>query len=318
MAAERPATYGGPTFRPRSSSLASEIREGRIWAPHVVNSEWSRLRDVLLYLPGPDVERVEDPDAALMLDRIDQARLREQHDELVRRFEQCGVRVHHVRQDNVDDRTHPNLMFQCDVFWQTPFGAVVSRMASVARAGEERYAVHALAELGVPIALTVGGRGTLEGADCMWLAPDKAVCGVGMRTNDEGYAQLRDLLRRNGVECIRVPLAPGVQHLLGLLQIVAPDRAMVRVEQADPALLEVLRARGFEVIAVRESDEIVNHLAFNFLVVDRERVIAPSRTPQFHRLLLSAGVEIVATVEISEYVKAAGGIACATGVLSRE
>ena len=318
MALDRPATYGGPGFRPRAATQKEEIRQGSVWAPHAVDSEWTRLLDVVLYLPGPAIEEVSDPDDALLLAPLSHARLREQHDHLLQRYEECGIRVHRVRNEGVDDRRHPNLIFQCDIFFMTPLGAVVSRMAGMARAGEERYLARALAEAGVPIALTVGGAGTLEGADCMWLTPDKVLCGVGVRTNDEGYEQLRVLLERNGIECIRVPIPPVVQHLLGLLQIVAPGRALLRGDLASAELLRVLQQAGVEVTTFPESKEITKALAFNFLVVDRERVIAPAGTPGFHKLLGEAGVQIVATVDVSEYVKAAGGIACATGVLGRE
>ena len=318
MADERPATYGGPGFRPRSATQGEEIREGRIWAPHAVDSEWSRLRDVLLYLPGPAIEEVSDPDDASLLAPLNHARLGDQHDRLVRTFEQCGIRVHHVRNEGVDDRRHPNLVFQRDTFFMSPLGAVISRMAGAARAGEERHVAGALAEAGIPIALTVGGSGTLEGADCIWLAPAMVLCGVGVRTNEEGYEQLRDFLGRNGIECVRVPIQPDVQHLLGLLQIVAPDRALLRADLASDELTRVLERAAVEVMPVPESEEITKALAFNFLVVDRERVIAPAGTPGFHRFLGKAGLEIVATVDVSEYVKAAGGIACATGVLGRE
>jgi len=318
MTNDRPATYGGPGFRGRSATHGEDIRAGEIWAPHAVDSEWTRLLDVVLYLPGPTIEEVSDTDDALMLSPVDHARLRDQHDHLVRCFEQSGIRVHHCRNEGVDDRRHPNLLFQCDLFFMTPFGAVVSRMAGEARAGEERYLSRTLAQEGVPIALTVGGSGTLEGADCLWLTPGKVLCGVGVRTNDEGYEQLRDFLGRNGIECIRVPVSPEVQHLLGLLQIVAPGRALVRGELASEELLRVLERERIDVTRFPESEEIGKALAFNFLVVDRERVIAPGGTPGFHELLREAGVTIVATADISEYAKAAGGIACATGVLGRE
>jgi len=318
MAPERPATYGGPGFRGRSATHGEDIRAGKIWAPHAVDSEWTRLLDVLLYLPGPAIEEVSDTDDALMLSPVNHASLRNQHDRLVQRFEDFGIRVHHCCNEGVDDRRHPNLMFQCDLYFMTPLGAVVSRMAGRARAGEERYLARTLAEAGVPIALTVGGSGTLEGADCLWLTPGKVLCGVGVRTNDEGYRQLRGLLERNDIECIRVSVPPVVQHLLGLLQIVGPGRALVRGDLASDELLRVLARENVEVTRFPESEEITKALAFNFLVVDRERVIAPGGTPGFHKRLREAGVEIVATADISEYVKAAGGIACATGVLGRE
>jgi len=305
-------------FRARSGSPADGVREGAGWSPCAVSSEWGRLREVVLYRPGPDIEKLDDPPAVLHLERIDAQRLGQQHEELARCYQECGIRVHRVDPEGVDDRRHPNLMFQRDVFWQSPFGAVISRMASEVRAGEEPYTARTLAGLGVPIALTIGGRGTLEGADCLWIDADTVLCGVGGRTNRDGYRQLRDFLSLRGVKCLAVPAARRLQHLLGCVQIVSPRRALVRTEHASPELLRALAARGLEIVGIADTEEITTSLAFNFLVIDRDRVIVPAGTPAFHRLLRDLGIEIAATVEISEYVRAAGGIACATGILSRE
>jgi N-dimethylarginine dimethylaminohydrolase len=275
MEPDRPATYGGPGFRRRSATLQEEVREGRIWSAHAVDSEWTRLLGVVLHLPGPSIEAIEDPDESLMLERLDHARLRGQHEELVRVLEGAGVRVLHVDHAGVDDRRYPNLIFQRDLFFMTPFGAVVSRMAGLPRAGEERYLARTLADEGVPIALTVGGTGTLEGADCLWLAPDRVLCGVGARTNEEGFRQLQALLAANDVDCVSVPVPHQVQHLLGLLQIVGPRRALVRGDLASIELMEELSRCAIDVTPFAESREIAEALAFNFLVIDRNRVIAP-------------------------------------------
>ena len=116
---------------------------------------------------------------------------RYQVDRLIGTYESLGVRVHRLPDDRVDDRRHPNAIFLCDVFWQTPFGAVVGRMANPVRAGEERAVSARLADLGVPVALTIAGDGLLEGADCHWLRADLALVGIGVRTNKSGYDQLR-------------------------------------------------------------------------------------------------------------------------------
>ena len=41
----------------------------------------------------------------------------------------------------------------------------------------------------VPIALTVGGRGTFEGADCLWANPNTVFCGIGKRTNGRALSR---------------------------------------------------------------------------------------------------------------------------------
>jgi len=48
--------------------------------------------------------------------------------------------------------------------------------------------------MGVPIVKAIRGNGTFEGADLMWLRPDAAILGRGLRTNDEGAAQVAAIL----------------------------------------------------------------------------------------------------------------------------
>ena len=135
---DRRATYGGPGWESRGSSLDAEIRDGELWAPLACDSGHGRLTDVLLYRPGPAVGEIEDVDRALHLRPVDAAELGAQVDGVIAAYEALGVRVHRLPNDRVDDLRHPNAIFLCDVFWQTPFGAVISRMANPVRAGEER------------------------------------------------------------------------------------------------------------------------------------------------------------------------------------
>ncbi len=90
------AAYHGPTWKPRLSCLRDEIREGRIWRACGYDAEYGRLTDVVLYMPGPDIAALPDPDSGLHVRRIDHPRLRSQHEALVRAYEGFGVRVHAV------------------------------------------------------------------------------------------------------------------------------------------------------------------------------------------------------------------------------
>ena len=79
--------------------------------------------------------------------------------------------------------------------FMTPEGALLARPASTARAGEERRVARRLAELSVPIILSIGGSGTFEGADAMWVGSDTVILGRGLRTNDAGPGQPRSPVR---------------------------------------------------------------------------------------------------------------------------
>src|SRR5438270_504695 len=165
----RQPSHGGPGWVPRPGSWATDL--GTIWADVGVSSECGRLRAVLMRRPGAEIDTVPDPAAALWLERLDPSRAREQHDRLVELYRSHGIEVRYIA-DCPPDK--PNMYFCRDLFAMTPLGAIVARPASQARAGEERYAAHALAGAGVPIVLSVYGEATFEGADVVMVNQDLA------------------------------------------------------------------------------------------------------------------------------------------------
>jgi N-dimethylarginine dimethylaminohydrolase len=316
--ADTRATYGGSGWVSRESNLEQEIRSGELWAPLACDSGSNRMTDVLLYRPGAKLAEIEDIDRVLHLRAVDPVRLGQQVDRLIEIYESLGVRVHRLPDERVDDLRHPNSIFLCDVFWQTPFGAVIARMASPVRAGEERTVSARLAELGVPIALTIAGDGLLEGADCHWLRPGLAIVGTGIRTNESGFVQLRDWLAGHGITCLATRFDSVCQHLTGCVQSVAPDRVFVRSEVIPPETIPLLRKSGFHVTSFPESTEIRERYGFNFVVLEPNVLLLPSGCPETRAALEAAGAEVAAEVEVSEYLAMAGGPCCASGVLARE
>ena len=141
--------------------------------------------------------------------------MREQHDALAEAYRAAGVVVHYVERGRIDK---PNAMFVRDLMLMTPEGAIVTRPASTVRAGEERLVAEALAQLGVPILMSVHGSGTFEGADVIWVDEHLCFLAEGLRTNEEGADQVERMLREIGVaEVVRVGLPHGAMHLDGLL-----------------------------------------------------------------------------------------------------
>ncbi len=309
------SAYQGAGWQARTESMPAEL--AKLDAPRQ-NSEYRRLREVLLCVPGRELLGVRDPNAVQHLARIDLKALRREYAALKAAFRREGVMVRLLggRRQRLGRGPAYNLMYVRDLFFNTMEGAVVARMASLVRAGEELLAVPALAELGVPVNKTVSGEGLFEGADALWLDPGTVLCGVGNRTNEEGFRQLRLVLAAQGVETIKVPMPGGVQHLLGLLQIVDKDLALLRVEKAPAALRRLLRSRGVDTVPVREGDE-VRRQGMNVVTVAPRRVIMPSGCPGLKKLYLSAGLAVAAEVEIGQLINGGGGIACATGIISR-
>ena len=217
------AAHGGGQWSPRVQSMTQEM--ATTWGDWGVSSEIGRLHAVLLRRPGPELDAVTDFDAMQMRSDLSPDVVRRQHDALAEAYRAAGVVVHYVERGRIDK---PNAMFVRDLMLMTPQGAIVTRPASTVRAGEERLVAEALAQLGVPILMSVHGSGTFEGADVIWVDKDLCFLAEGLRTNEEGADQVERMLREIGVATvIRVGLPHGAMHLDGLLAIIDRDLAAV-------------------------------------------------------------------------------------------
>jgi N-dimethylarginine dimethylaminohydrolase len=314
------AAYQGRGWRPRRGALAAELAAGRgLWSPWRVDSEHRPLQAVLLYRPGGELKSVRDPNAVQHLERIDAAALDREVSALAAAYRRLGVEVHWLPRAFAGGPWPEkyNLLFAADLFFATREGAIVARMASEVRAGEEKHAARALAELAVPISRTISGAGTFEGDDALWLDPKTVLCGVGNRTNAEGFAQLRAALKGQGVEAIPARLPRGVQHLMGLVRLVDARLALARVERAPASLLRLLARRGFRVVPVPEIGETTEGQGMNVVTVAPRRVLMPKDCPLLKRAYAAAGVSVAAEVGIAQLRRGAGGLGCASGVLAR-
>ncbi len=306
------ATYGGPGWSPRTTSLRQEI--GTLWGPCGVASEWMPLKAVLLHRPDAELAKITDPDAAQMLDRLDISRAQQQHDLLAQAYREAGVEVHYV---DPDVTPPPNLMFVADLLFVTPEGAVLGRPASTVRAGEERLIARRLAELGIPLLRSVRGTGTFEGADAAWLDASTVLLATGLRTNAEGAAQVTALLHEMGVTIIPVGLPYGAMHLMGQLRLADRDLAIAWPGRVPYAAVAALQARGCTVLFLPEEEEATRGAALNFVTLGPRHILMPAGNPVTQAFYRDAGITCH-TIPADELVKAAGGIGCLTGILERE
>ena len=305
------AAYGGPGWSPRVSSLREEL--GSIWGTCGVDNEWSALKAVLLHRPGPELAGVTDPDAVQMLEKVDPERVAMQHDALAQEYREEGAVVHYVEPSGAPP---PNLMFVADLFFPTPEGVILARPASTVRAGEERWVARRLANLGVPILRSVGGRGIFEGADALWLAPGAVLLATGLRTNAEGAGQVADLLREMAVDVVPMGLPHGAMHLMGTLRFLDSDLAVAWSDQVPYAAVEALRQHGYRVLFTPDEDEVRQGSALNFVTLGPRRILMAAGNPITQAFYREAGI-YCRTVEVDELLKAAGGIGCLTGILER-
>lgn len=306
-----PSTLMGPGWRPRTASHAEELKRGGIWGGYGVRSEVAPLTAVLLTWPGDGLAFAGDPADWLMDARPDLVRMREEAEGVADAYTRAGVEVRWMRPEGA---APPNLVFACDLFFMTPEGAILARMAAEQRAGEERYAAAALASAGVPLLATPTGHATFEGADALWLAEDLVMVGLGRRTNEAGFRTVGRVLADQGVRCVGVDLPPTVQHLLGAVNLV--DRDLAVAWGATPSLRAALAEAGVRTLDFIDDDEVVHGRALNFVTLAPREVLMPAGNPRTRARLEAAGVRVTER-PVSQYLRAAGAIGCLTGVLGR-
>lgn len=303
------ATDGGPGFRGRGAAHAAEL--GTVWGACGADSEVGPLRRVLLARPPHTLDAVHDPEAWHMLARPDRRAIASAAAALAATYQGLGVGV-----DWIDaPKAPPNLLFARDLFVMTPEGAVLARMGAQVRAGEERACAAALSGLGVPLLATPRGRETLEGADALFLR-GVVLIGVGLRTNRAGAARLQGVLADQGIDSRQVPMpAAGVQHLLGVVTPVDAARVLLRTARATDGIRGALRDLGLTALPLPESPELVVGRGANLVAVRPGEVVMPA-APALQARLEALGVRCH-PVRMDPYLAAAGGVACATGILHR-
>ncbi len=318
MDLEKFSAYHGDKWKGRSNSHADECLAGKFWRPSFgADSEFAPLNEILLFSTGSNYPEISQPDEVQFLQPIDKTKLQSELDDLAKTFQALGVKVIRMT-DDAFPRVSPNLLFCRDLFFLTPYGAILARMASDIRAGEEKWAQAALAKEGIPILRAISGNGVFEGADALWLNPKVLLVGLGNRTNQDGFRQIQTTMEEFGVECIPVPLPKSVQHLLGILQLTAPNKAIIRQEKTPTVLLNLLAKYQIHTVAVPESIEVRERQALNFVCLDENRILMAKGCPQTKKIFAENGLQIADEVEISQLLLAAGGIACATGIISRK
>lgn len=308
----RAAAYGGDHWSPRVHSHREEI--GTIWQACGIQNEWAPLRAVLLHEPGAEWEQINAPNSLQMLATPNLKLARQQHCAIAQAYRAAGVDVYYVTPNATPP---PNLIFCADLFWMTPEGAILARPASTVRAGEERWIARRLADLGIPIVRTLSGEATFEGADAMWINPQTVLLGHGLRTNAAGIQQVGQALQSMGVRAIPVELPYGGMHLMGQLRIVDETLALAWPYRVSYPTVAALRAHGIEVQFIPDETEATQGHALNIVTLGRREILMPAGNPVTQAFFESHNI-ICHAIEITELVKAAGGIGCLTGVLARE
>ena len=306
------SAHGGDYWEPRKDNLKEEL--GTIWTKCGANSEYGTLRSVILHRPGPEIEGVDEPAKLLWNKVLDPIAAREQHDRLAQTYRDFGIEVLYLKDT---ENAKPNQYFMRDLMLMTPEGAVITRPASAARAGEERNVAQTVAGLGIPIVLSVHSDGIFEGADLEFVDKSLVFIGTGLRTNDAGANQVAAVLKNMGVDTMMIQTTYGCGHLDGVLSIIDKDKAVVYPTRLSYQAYSTLKSMGFTVIELPDATEAESTMALNMVPLAPSCVVMPKGNTITRRLLESHGVECH-EIDVSELMKGCGSVHCMTGIVRRD
>ena len=285
-----------------------------------------RLRAVLMHRPGEEVNLVSgaaylpeigahgDPAAGWYWrgkEPPDLAAMQAQHDALAAALRKEGVNV--VYLEDVPRRQHKSISTR-DVVIGVGGGAIVCRLGTRYRRGEELAATRALAKLGVPILRTIHGTGIVEGGSFAWLNAKTAVLSLSTRVNAEGARQVEEVLRVTGVELIQVPLTGYRQHIDGVMTMIDVDTVLLNPLTTPYTLIERLNAMKFRIIELDPDDHA---FTINCLAVAPGRVVMSETSPRTLERLDRAGISVI-PVPFDKVYRGGGGIHCSTAPLARD
>lgn len=309
---------------PHEDPAEQEATWGRVWG---LSNDVGRIRTVLMHRPGPEMEIV---DPSKRIESIgsygdlaehwyfqseqppDIAEMQAQHDAFVAALERRGVEV--VYQQDVGP-TQLKAVYTRDPLIMVKGGAIVNRMGTRIRRGEELVTTRTLAALGVPILRTLSGTAVMEGGTFAWLNDTNAVIGTGVRVNREGARQVGEVLASQGVELHVIDLVGYDIHIDVAFAMLDTDLALVNPMNLPYAFLQLLRELGIETVEMTPRDDgwIVNGLT----VAPREYLMPPGASDRTLAELERRGVQL----EILPYDKVhlnGGGMHCSTTPLYRD
>ena len=203
----------------------------------------------------------------------------------------------------------------------TDYGMIICNMGKGGRINEPAAQQAAYEQANIAVLGTIEAPGTLEGGDVAWLDERTLAVGHTYRTNDEGIAQLKQLLEPKGVEVIvaEMPHYKGpsdVFHLMSVLSPVDKDLAVVYSPLMPIRFRQLLLERGFDLVEV--PDEEFESMGCNVLATAPRKCLMVAGNPITQARMQAAGCEVT-TYEGQEIsVKGGGGPTCLTRPLYRE
>ncbi|MGQ9594055.1 MAG: dimethylarginine dimethylaminohydrolase family protein [Anaerolineae bacterium] len=261
----------------------------------MMGSQWADVavplqpRHALVRPPGRSFARALT--AQVPPPRINVALAQAQHAAYVEALRTCGVEVTALP----PDERFPDGCFVQDLAVLYEDVAVICRPGAPSRQGEEVAVEEALAPH--KRLVRIQPPGTLEGGDVLRVGR-RLFVGLSARTNQAGFAQLRDALEPLGATVLPVPVEGGLHLMTGCAYL---GRGMLLAAGSRAGRPEFL---GLDVIFVPPEEAY----AANCLAVG-DWAILPEGYPRVRAALEERGFRVL-PVPMSEFQRADGGVTC--------
>ncbi len=304
---------------------------GRRWGAEGIG----KLREVLVSRPTenetrPEYAREWQYYYSSAAGNADLGRLQAQFDEYYQVLADHGVRVNYIEPPLPAIGAYgylKNLVTLAGGGLVVRGGAIIHRMGLGSwQRGREVIWSKALTALGVPIYLTIHGRGIGEPGAGRWLDSQTFVFNNSVVANEEGLRQIEFVLNGLGIEMVTT-YSPGWIGTTGNgnigtthadMFLVVPDHnlAVLAPHLVDYAFVRQLMRRDFRIIEVPVEEYW--DLAVNAVTLEPGKLVMNSGSPSTLRALEREGVEVI-QVDFSESHKfAIAGLHCATLELRRD
>jgi N-dimethylarginine dimethylaminohydrolase len=240
-----------------------------------------------------------------------------QHESMCRELEAAGAEV--IELPPAADLSL-DAVYAHDASLATDFGVIALRPGKSNRLAEARNHAAFCSRLGIPPLAKIVAPATAEAGDIVWLDAKTLLIGHGYRTNAAGIQQMRNLLAPNGVDVISAPLpyGPGPSaclHLMSLISLLDEKTAVVDLPWLAVETVQLLRARGYNVIEIDYSER--DTLACNILALGNKRLLALKENHNTNERLRRAGFEVRTFPGSELCINGSGGPTCLTRPLLR-
>jgi N-dimethylarginine dimethylaminohydrolase len=200
-------------------------------------------------------------------------------------------------------------------------GAIAFQTGKEARRGEGPAIAKSLRDWNVPVIAEIGGAGTAEGGDLMFLDSRTLLAGRGFRTNNEGIQQLTRVLQNYDIRVIPfdLPYSYGPNdclHLMSFISLIDVDLAVVYRPLMPVWLFQLLQQRGIRLIDVPEEE--YNTGGVNVLAVAPRDLLMLQGNPVTRERLEAAGCRVREFEGAEISWKGSGGPTCLTKVVLRD